>query len=304
MSAGIPTLRLGAGQRAAANLQARSEVIANIENIYRRVELYHSANINPASYGILGIDYRPLKLDENGKHLEIPGSDPSSPIFFEPQGAAWVPDVCEADPEVTADLREITDEWESAKDDPLVQSLHSQVWYVFLGLERMFFQFRREFDPQGDGEPLPNLRQVSRWVKSGTIVPSVIAERFYPAIWGSMRCSLAAAFVPKKQLYPTGTPPHTLVHILIEQEPSEALTRAEVMILTATIITRVEGEDCLESDTIPVSIGLRYRHMSQKLIYIHNNIGHGYYDLRANESPSSRSPLHPARSSHQEDRPF
>lgn len=49
-----------------------------------------------------------------------------------------------------------------------------------------------------------------------------------------------------------------MVHILIEQEPSETLTRAEVMILTATMITRLEGEDCLEYDTIPVSIDLRY----------------------------------------------
>jgi hypothetical protein len=100
---------------------------------------------------------------------------------------------------------------------------------------------------------------------SSTIVPSVIADRFYPAIWGSMRCSPAAAFVPKELLYPKGTPPHTLIHILIEQEPSEMLTRAEVMILTATMITRLEGEDCLEYDTIPVSTDLRYPYMKANI---------------------------------------
>jgi hypothetical protein len=165
MPTSFPTLGFSAGERAAANLQARSQVIANVENIYRDVELYPSANIEPTSYRFLGIDCRPLKLDEDGKHLETPASDPSRPIFFEPQGVAWVPDVCETDPKVTADLREITDEWENAKNDPLVRSLHSQVWYVFLGLERMFFQFRREFDLQGEGESPPNLRQVSKWVK-------------------------------------------------------------------------------------------------------------------------------------------
>jgi hypothetical protein len=165
MPTSFPTLGFGAGERVVANLQARSQVIANVENIYRDVELYPSANMDPTSYKFLGIDCRPLELDEDGKHLETPASDPPSPIFFEPQGAAWVPDVCETDPQVTADLREITDEWENAKNDPLVRSLHSQVWYVFLGLERMFFQFRREFDLQGDGESRPNLRQVSKWVK-------------------------------------------------------------------------------------------------------------------------------------------
>ncbi|KAJ5955896.1 hypothetical protein N7501_010175 [Penicillium viridicatum] len=240
----FPTLGFNVGEQAAANLQARanlqearSQVIANFEKIYRDVELYPSANIPHTSYGVLAIDCRPLKLDEDGKHLEIPASnpsasDPSSPIFFKLQGAAWVPDVCETNPEVTADLREITDEWENAKNVPLLRGLHSQVWYVFLGLERMFFQFRREFDLQGDRESLLNLREVSKWVKSGSIVPSVIAERFYPAIWGSIRCSPAATFVPKKLLYPTGTPPHTMIHILIEQEPSKTLTRAGVMAIT------------------------------------------------------------------------
>ncbi|KAJ6186433.1 hypothetical protein N7519_007734 [Penicillium mononematosum] len=164
-------------------------------------------------------------------------------------------DVCETDPKVTADLREVTDEWGNAKNDPLVRSLHSQVWYVFLGLERMFFQFCREFDLQGDGKSHPNLRQLSEWVK-----------RFYPAIGGSMRCSPAAAFVPKKLLYPEGTPPHTLIHILIEQEPSETLTRAEVMILTATMITRLEGEDYSEYDTMPVMAITIFGQMKARVI--------------------------------------
>jgi hypothetical protein len=72
--------------------------------------------------------------------------------------------------------------------------------------------------------------------------------------------------VPKELLYPKGTPPHTLIHILIEQEPSETLTRAEVMILTATMITRLEGEDCLEYDTIPVSTDLRYPYMKEYIL--------------------------------------
>ncbi|KAJ5561999.1 hypothetical protein N7535_003538 [Penicillium sp. DV-2018c] len=265
MSTSSRTLGFGAGERAAANLQARSQVIANVESIYRKVELYHSADIHPTSYGFLGIDCRPLELDEDGKHLETPASDPSRPIFFEPRGAAWVPDVCETDPEVTKDLREITDGWESAKNDPLVRSLHSQVWFVFLGLERMFFQFRREFD-RGDGESPQTLGNCQN---GSTIVPSVIADRFYPSIWGSTGCSPAAAFVPKGSLYPEGRPPHTLIHILIEQEPSETLTRAEVMILTATMITRLEGEDCLEYNTIPVMAITIFGQMKARVIEAH-----------------------------------
>lgn len=70
-----------------------------------------------------------------------------------------------------------------------------------------------------------------------------------------------SAFVPKKLLYPTGKP-HTLLVILIKEEPSEELFRAEVMILTAAIITRLKGEECLEYNTIPMSIELRYTYPS------------------------------------------
>lgn len=100
----------------------------------------------------------------------------------------------------------------------------------------------------------------SRSLYSGTIVPSVFAERFYSAIWGSMRWAPASAFVPKKLLYPGK--PHTLIIILIQEEPSEELSRAEMMTLTAAMITRLEGEECLEYNTIPVSMDLRSIYLS------------------------------------------
>ncbi|KUM65880.1 hypothetical protein ACN42_g1198 [Penicillium freii] len=60
-----------------------------------------------------------------------------------------------------------------------------------------------------------------------------------------------------------------MIHILIEQEPSETLTRAEVMILTATMITRLEGEDCLEYDTIPVMAIMIFGQMKARVIEAH-----------------------------------
>ncbi|KAI2707350.1 hypothetical protein CBS147332_7004 [Penicillium roqueforti] len=263
------TLRHRERQRAAAYLQARSEVIAAIDAIYKRVEIYSSAQINPTSYKSLGIDYRLLELDDDGKHLQPPNSDLSTPIFFEPRGATWVAPVRITDVECEGDLRAITDGWENVKDNPLVQSFHAQVWYVYLGLERMFFQFRREFYPEGDSRVPPNLRQISKWLKSGTIVPSVFAERFYSAIWGSMRWAPASAFVPKKLLYPGK--PHTLIIILIQEEPSEELSRAEMMTLTAAMITRLEGEECLEYNTIPVMAITIFGRMKARVLEAHSS---------------------------------
>lgn len=152
-------------QRAATYLQTRSNIITALERIYARIEISSSAQIDPASYESLGIECRFLELDDDGKHLYPPNSDPSPPTFFEPRGATWVAPVRIPDAECEKELKAITDGWENAKDHRLVQTLHSQAWYVYLRLERMFFQFRREFYAEGDDRVPPNLRQISKWVK-------------------------------------------------------------------------------------------------------------------------------------------
>jgi hypothetical protein len=164
MPLGFSTWRSGQSQRVAAYLQARSKVIAATDEIYKRVEIYRSAQINPASYKSLGIDCRLLELDDDGKHLHPPNSDPSGPVFFEPRGAAWVPAVV-AKPEYLARLEEIADEWENIQDSPLVRDPHSQASYVFSCLEWMFFYFRRQVYPPEDGRVPPNLRQMSKWLQ-------------------------------------------------------------------------------------------------------------------------------------------
>ncbi|QQK43745.1 RNA polymerase Rpb2, domain 7 [Penicillium digitatum] len=232
MPASFSTLRRRERQWAATYLQARSKVITAIDVIYKRVEIYSSAQIDPASYKSLGIDCQLLELDDDGKHLQPSNSDPSAPIFFEPRGVTWVAPVRITDVECEEEFKEITDGWESAKDDPLVQSFHSQV--------------------------------------CGSIIPSIFAERFYSAIWCSMRWLPVSAFVPKKLLYPAGKP-HTLIVILIEDEPGEELFRAEVMILAAAMITRLEGEECLEYNTIPVMAITIFGRMQARVLEAHSN---------------------------------
>lgn len=165
MPADFSTLSYRERQRAATFLQARSKVITALERIYARIEIFSSAQIDLASYESLSIGCRFLELDDDGKHLYPPNSDPSPPIFFEPRGATWVAPVRIPDAECEKEFKAITDGWENAKDHRLVQTLHSQAWYVYLSLERMFFQFRREFYPARDDRVPPNLRQISKWVK-------------------------------------------------------------------------------------------------------------------------------------------
>lgn len=84
-----------------------------------------------------------------------------------------------------------------------------------------------------------------------------------------MRWAPTAAFVPKKPLDRSAKPPHTLIILLIEEEPGEDLFQAEVMVLTAAMITRLEGEECLDYNTIPVRIHSKYSYITKKLIYLY-----------------------------------
>ncbi|EKV11623.1 hypothetical protein PDIG_17860 [Penicillium digitatum PHI26] len=254
MPASFSTLRRRERQWAATYLQARSKVITAIDVIYKRVEIYSSAQIDPASYKSLGIDCQLLELDDDGKHLQPSNSDPSAPIFFEPRGVTWVAPVRITDVECEEEFKEITDGWESAKDDPLVQSFHSQVWFVYLGLERMFFQFRREFYPKGDDRVPPNLRQISKWWVHNTIY---------------FRREILLGYLVLDAM--VAGKPHTLIVILIEDEPGEELFRAEVMILAAAMITRLEGEECLEYNTIPVMAITIFGRMQARVLEAHSN---------------------------------
>lgn len=164
MPTNFPTLTSRSRRRAVENLQARSQVISAVNRVYKLVESYRSAQIDPASYKFLGIDFRSLELDEDGKHRYPPNSDPSGATFFEPRGALWVAPVVPNTKYVNR-LRAITEGWEKVKDDPLVRDLHAQASYIFSCLEWMFFQFRRQFYPPGDSRVPPNLREMSKWLE-------------------------------------------------------------------------------------------------------------------------------------------
>jgi hypothetical protein len=58
-----------------------------------------------------------------------------------------------------------------------------------------------------------------------------------------------------------------MVTILIEREPSDELSRAEAMTIAAAMITRLEGDDCLEYNTIPMGTDLRHSRIPEGLIY-------------------------------------
>lgn len=146
MPTNFPTFTLRSRQRAAETLQARNQLIVAVTQVYNRVEIYSFTQINPTSYEFLGIDCRLLELDDDGKHLHPPSSDPSAPTFFEPRGGSWVAPVV---PNLKHGnrLRAFTEGWESIQEHPLVQDLYSQASHVSSGLEWMFFQFRRQFYP-------------------------------------------------------------------------------------------------------------------------------------------------------------
>ncbi|OQD92497.1 hypothetical protein PENSOL_c041G06226 [Penicillium solitum] len=170
--------------------------------------------------------------NDDGKHHYPPNSDPSPPTFFEPRGATWVAPVRIPDAQCEKEFKASIDGWENAKDHRLVQTVHSQA--------------------------------------CGTIVPSVFAEKFYSALWGSTRWAPAAAFVPKKPLDHSAKPPHTLIILLIKEEPGEDLFQAEVMVLTAAMITRLKGEECLDYNTIPAICITIFGRMKARVLEAHS----------------------------------
>lgn len=56
-------------------------------------------------------------------------------------------------------------------------------------------------------------------------------------------------------------PPYVMITIVIGEQPSEGLFRAEVMTITTAMITRLQNEDFLQYNTIPVSTGSRSTYM-------------------------------------------
>ncbi|OQE26918.1 hypothetical protein PENFLA_c006G01185 [Penicillium flavigenum] len=263
------------GKGIADNIRASQQVTSAMDGVYNGVASYISTQIDPASYVSLGIEFRLLNLDEDGKHLRLPNADPgdahpASLVFFEPQGAEWVAPVVITNPDYEKRLKRITDRSEIVQGKVLLRNLHSQASYLYSSLEWMFFQFRRQFYRAKDGKVLLNLREVSRWLESGDIVPSVITEKFYPALWGSVRWSPSAAFVPKKSVYPEGRP-HIMITILIGEEPTEELLRAEVMTITAAIITRLNSDELFEHNTIPVMAITIFGRMNARVIEAHSS---------------------------------
>ncbi|KAJ5356652.1 hypothetical protein N7517_011261 [Penicillium concentricum] len=248
MPTNFPTLRSRSRRRIADHLQARNQVIGAVTQVYNRIERYSSAQVDPASYKFLGIDFGLLQLDENGSHLHPTNYDPSDLTFFEPRGASWVPPVVITNPNYADHLRVLTEEWDTVQDHLLI-----------------FYPRHR------DGRVPPNLRQMSQWLESGDMVPSVVADKFYSAIFGSIRWSLSAAFVPKTLLYPSGVPPHTMIMILIGEQPSEELLRVEVMTITAVMITRLEGEESLAYNTIPVMAITIFGQLKARVIEAHTS---------------------------------
>ncbi|KAI2699411.1 hypothetical protein CBS147332_8297 [Penicillium roqueforti] len=248
----IPTLHRHAGQQIKDSLEAHSEVLNAINDVYNGAESLTSIEIDPESYQSLHIDVRSLEIDENGRHTYAPYSDPHGPVFFEPKGAAWVPPIVLTNPDCQRRLTSLTERWEEFTDRLSKEGANSQASYIHSALEWMFFQFRRQFYPPGDDRVPPNLRQESRWLESGNNVPSIIADEFYPAIWTSVRWSPNTMFVAKTPSGGQPRPPYVMITIVIGEQPSEGLFRAEVMTITAAMITRLQNEDFLQYNTIPI----------------------------------------------------
>jgi hypothetical protein len=91
-----------------------------------------------------------------------------------------------------------------------------------------------------------------------------------------------------------------MVVILVEQEPSDEMSRAEVMTITAATITRLDNDELFEHNTIPVSTDLTYLSRYVSKANTNHNLGHGCHNIRSNESAGNRSPFQPASSSDQE----
>ncbi|KAJ5549855.1 hypothetical protein N7461_004553, partial [Penicillium sp. DV-2018c] len=236
------TLPTRARQRAVLHDQARSKATEILNDIYERVERYDNALIPTQSYASLNIKCGTLLLGVDEKRSEDAKEICSSP-FFEPRGASWIPDLNITDDDMRQIFQTFNDNWDTFLPSPLLRDLESQAMHLCSWLEHMFSYFTREGSQT-------NVTSLSKWSSIDRLFPEIFAERFDLPVF------------PIKA-------PHTLINIAVGEEPSEDLFKAEVVIIAAAMISRLEGDECKVYSVIPIMLVTAMGGMRARVVQAH-----------------------------------
>ncbi|KAJ5583582.1 hypothetical protein N7535_002202 [Penicillium sp. DV-2018c] len=250
------TLPTRARQRAVLHDQARSKATEILNDIYERVERYDNALIPTQSYASLNIKCGTLLLGVDEKRSEDAKEICSSP-FFEPRGASWVPDLNITDDDMRQIFQTFNDNWDTFLPSPLLRDLESQAMHLCSWLEHMFSYFTREGSQT-------NVTSLSKWssisLPKGSTFPFSLSKVITTYI----------GYVSEKQLASTKeTAPHTLINIAVGEEPSEDLFKAEVVIIAAAMISRLEGDECKVYSVIPIMLVTAMGGMRARVVQAH-----------------------------------
>ncbi|KAJ5135286.1 uncharacterized protein N7515_004564 [Penicillium bovifimosum] len=115
-----------------------------------------------------------------------------------------------------------------------------------------------------------NVASLSKWSSSGRLFPEIFAERFYLPVFPIKGYTTYIGYVSEKQLASTKkTAPHTLINIAVGEEPSEDLFKAEVVVIAAAMISRLEGDECKAYSVIPIMLVTAMGGMRARVIQAH-----------------------------------
>lgn len=99
-------------------------------------------------------------------------------------------------------------------------------------------------------------------ISSGDIIPELVAEEFEGPLYGSRGSMLYFGYIARNQL----NRPHTLLATLTKSDADERLSRYEAVVILTVMLSRLEGDECLNHNVIPVSgiFGSASSHCSSK----------------------------------------
>ncbi|OJJ45041.1 hypothetical protein ASPZODRAFT_70613 [Penicilliopsis zonata CBS 506.65] len=238
--------------------QVRQTVIQRINETYDLVEDRDGMHIQSDSLEGLQIKCEDLNLHPDES---LDGSP--QPVFFKPWPLASFPRPHPTD-EYTSKQVEI---YKAKKywdiDSPLLAYQISQANYLSSIIGIFFEGLLRDVGRPQYKYP-QCLETMASWIHKD-FTYNIFADDFDPPLWTSVDWYPGEAWKSTKNV------PHIMFTLILGYEPTEDLFQVEVLSILAAMITRLEGDEDLAHNTIPIMVISIMAGMKARVLQAHYN---------------------------------
>ncbi|RDK39626.1 hypothetical protein M752DRAFT_268665 [Aspergillus phoenicis ATCC 13157] len=211
--------------------EVRALVINKMSETFEAVANHEAAWIEPNIQETLGVICEDLHISKRGTN-----QDELSPVFFEPLGTHNVPQPHPTQDQGQKLVKEIFENWD--KPTPRPPTVTDQIYMLMYRIENILCTSARDFESEYGWSN--TLSDYAKWIECGDIIPELVAEEFEGPLYGS----------PRNQL----NRPHTLLATLTKSDADERLSRYEAVVILTVMLSRLEGDECLNHNVIPVMV--------------------------------------------------